>query len=168
VDKQRKRLLPARVVVYFVLALALFYGDSYEEVMRKLAQGLSWLAIWKRNGHVPTSSALAQAQWPCVKNPQPSTSAARFYVGAGRELSVGAKATPLPPDRGNDPKGSRRGVSFMPARLCTAKVDLRKQVEEAYRYYSPGLLHDVPPFFRFRTVARAVSSNQMSRAAVRP
>jgi hypothetical protein len=60
--EQRKRLLPARVVVYFVLALALFYGDSYEEVMRKLVQGLSWLAIWKTEWHVPTSSALAQAR----------------------------------------------------------------------------------------------------------
>jgi Insertion element 4 transposase N-terminal/Transposase DDE domain len=60
--EQRKRLLPARVVVYFVLALALFHGDSYEEVMRKLAQGLSWLAIWRREWHVPTSSALAQAR----------------------------------------------------------------------------------------------------------
>lgn len=60
--ERRKRLLPARVTVYFVLALALFYGDSYEEVMRKLVQGLSWLAIWKREWHVPTSSALAQAR----------------------------------------------------------------------------------------------------------
>jgi hypothetical protein len=60
--EQRKRLLPARVTVYFVLALALFYGDSYEEVMRKLAHGLSWLAIWKREWRVPTSSALAQAR----------------------------------------------------------------------------------------------------------
>ena len=55
-------LMPARVTVYFVLALALFYGDSYEEVMRKLVQGLSWLAIWKKEWHVPTASALAQAR----------------------------------------------------------------------------------------------------------
>jgi hypothetical protein len=60
--EQRKRLLPARAVVYFVLALALFYGDSYEEVMRKLVQGLSWLAIWKKEWRVPTPSALAQAR----------------------------------------------------------------------------------------------------------
>jgi hypothetical protein len=60
--EKRKRLLPARVTVYFVLALALFYGDSYEEVMRKLVQGLSWLAIWRREWHVPTASALAQAR----------------------------------------------------------------------------------------------------------
>src|SRR5580704_8497717 len=31
----RKNKLPARVMVYFVMAMALFYGDSYEEVMRK-------------------------------------------------------------------------------------------------------------------------------------
>ncbi len=60
--EERKRLLPARVVVYFVLAMALFYGDSYEEVMRKLVQGLSWLAVWKKEWHVPSSSALAQAR----------------------------------------------------------------------------------------------------------
>jgi hypothetical protein len=60
--EQRKRLLPARAVVYFVLALALFYGDSYEEVMRKLVQGLSFAAIWKKEWHVPTASALAQAR----------------------------------------------------------------------------------------------------------
>jgi Insertion element 4 transposase N-terminal/Transposase DDE domain len=61
-EERRKRLLPARAVVYFVLALALFYGDSYEEVMRKLVQGLSWLAIWRKEWHVPSSSALAQAR----------------------------------------------------------------------------------------------------------
>jgi hypothetical protein len=60
--EQRKRLLPARVTIYFVLALALFYGDSYEEVMRKLAQGLSRLAIWKKEWRAPTASALAQAR----------------------------------------------------------------------------------------------------------
>jgi hypothetical protein len=43
--EQRKRLLPARVVVYFVMGLALFYGDSYEEVMRKLAAGLRTLVF---------------------------------------------------------------------------------------------------------------------------
>ena len=41
--EQRTRLLPARVVVYYVLALCLFYGDAYEEVMRKLVGGLRFL-----------------------------------------------------------------------------------------------------------------------------
>jgi Insertion element 4 transposase N-terminal len=45
--EQRKNKLPARVVVYFVMALALFYGDGYEEVMRKLVSGLDYMGSWK-------------------------------------------------------------------------------------------------------------------------
>lgn len=33
-QEKRSRLLPARVMVYYVLALCLFFGVSYEEVMR--------------------------------------------------------------------------------------------------------------------------------------
>lgn len=60
--EKRKRVLPARVVVYFVLALALFYRDSYEEVMRKLVQGLTSIGTWKTDWKVPTTSALSQAR----------------------------------------------------------------------------------------------------------
>ena len=38
--EQRSRLLPARVVVYFVLAMCLFFGQPYEEVARLLGEGL--------------------------------------------------------------------------------------------------------------------------------
>ena len=38
--ERRSRLLPARVVVYYVLAMALFSDASYEEVMRQLVEGL--------------------------------------------------------------------------------------------------------------------------------
>ena len=38
--EQRRRLLPARVVVYFVLALALYGHAAYEEVLRCLVEGL--------------------------------------------------------------------------------------------------------------------------------
>src|SRR5215472_8255673 len=37
----RSRLLPARVTVYYVLALCLFSGQGYEEVMRLLVGGSS-------------------------------------------------------------------------------------------------------------------------------
>jgi hypothetical protein len=36
---QRNRLLPPRVVVYFVLAMCLFTGQGYEEVARLLTEG---------------------------------------------------------------------------------------------------------------------------------
>jgi hypothetical protein len=40
---QRQRQLPAHVVVYYVIALALFMSVSYGEVLRCLLEGLSWL-----------------------------------------------------------------------------------------------------------------------------
>jgi hypothetical protein len=58
----RHRLLPARVVVYYVLGLALFSQASYEEVMRELTEGLSWASGWAQSWHVPTKSALFKAR----------------------------------------------------------------------------------------------------------
>jgi hypothetical protein len=60
--ERRRRLLPARVVVYFVLAMTLFFDDAYEEVMRKLVEGLRFLRSWDEQWQVPTSSALCQAR----------------------------------------------------------------------------------------------------------
>jgi Insertion element 4 transposase N-terminal/Transposase DDE domain len=58
----RKNKIPARVVVYFVMALSLFYGEGYEEVVRKLTAGLKYIGTWKREWSVPTSSGLCQAR----------------------------------------------------------------------------------------------------------
>lgn len=60
--ERRRRLLPARVVVYYVMALCLFYGDAYEEVMRKLVGGLQFLRGWDTTWFVPSASALCQAR----------------------------------------------------------------------------------------------------------
>lgn len=60
--EQRVRLLPARVVVYYVLALCLFCEDAYEEVMRKLVNGLRFLGTWSDDWRVPTTSAISQAR----------------------------------------------------------------------------------------------------------
>jgi hypothetical protein len=61
-EEQRKSKLPARVVVYSVMAMALFYGDGYEEVMRKLAGGLQYMGTWRREWEVPTAGALCRAR----------------------------------------------------------------------------------------------------------
>ena len=42
---QRQRDLPAHVVVYYVLALALFMQVSYREVLRCLLEGIEWLSV---------------------------------------------------------------------------------------------------------------------------
>src|ERR1700758_5374298 len=39
----RERDLPAHVVMYYVIALALFMQASYREVLRCLLEGLQWL-----------------------------------------------------------------------------------------------------------------------------
>lgn len=60
--EQRQRLLPARVVVYYVLGLSLFSQCAYEEVMRMLVEGLSWEAGWANEWNVPTKAALFKAR----------------------------------------------------------------------------------------------------------
>ena len=60
--EQRHRLLPARVVVYYVLAMALFSRESYEEVMRLLVEGLSWASGWSQHWEVPSKAAIFQAR----------------------------------------------------------------------------------------------------------
>lgn len=58
----RKNKLPARVMVYFVMAMALFYGDSYEEVMRKLADGLDYMGTWREDWETPSPGGLCHAR----------------------------------------------------------------------------------------------------------
>ena len=66
--ERRHRLLPARLVVYYVLALALFAGVAYEEVLRCLVEALRGAAGWPnprapwRVWHMPAKSALVQAR----------------------------------------------------------------------------------------------------------
>jgi hypothetical protein len=58
----RNRLLPARVVVYYVLAMCLFSREGYEEVMRLLVGGLEWMGRWRRAWTVPSTAAIAKAR----------------------------------------------------------------------------------------------------------
>lgn len=60
--ERRSRSLPARLVVYYVLAMALFASDGYEEVMRRLVQGLAWTARWRGAWKVPSSPAISKAR----------------------------------------------------------------------------------------------------------
>jgi hypothetical protein len=58
----RNRLLPARVVVYYVLAMCLFASQGYEEVMRLLVGGLEWMSRWGRAWAVPSTAAITKAR----------------------------------------------------------------------------------------------------------
>src|SRR5260221_224570 len=59
--EKRSRLLPAHVVVYFVMAMAVF-RDGYEEVIRRLAGGLAFMRAWRKDWAVPTTGAISQAR----------------------------------------------------------------------------------------------------------
>jgi hypothetical protein len=60
--QQRTRLLPARVVVYFVLAMCLFSGQGYEEVARLLTDGLRGQRRWRDGWKVPSTAAICKAR----------------------------------------------------------------------------------------------------------
>jgi len=59
--EKRTRLLAAHVVVYFVMAMAIF-RDGYEEVMRRLTGGLVFMRAWSQDWSVPTTGAISQAR----------------------------------------------------------------------------------------------------------
>lgn len=59
---QRQRNLPAHVMVYYVIALALYMEVSYGEVLRCLLEGLEWLGMEVRRIRRTGRSAISQAR----------------------------------------------------------------------------------------------------------
>jgi hypothetical protein len=120
--EQRQRLLPARVVVYYVLALALFADCSYEEVMRQLVEGLAWESGWERSWEVPSKMAISKARARlgkevlellfravCVPVATASTRGA-FYAGL-RLVSVDGTCLDVADTPANDAEFGRPGSS---------------------------------------------------------
>jgi len=60
--EQRKRSLPARVVAYFAVGMALYAEGSYEDVFAQLTDGLSWSSQWAEVYVPPSKSAIFQAR----------------------------------------------------------------------------------------------------------
>jgi hypothetical protein len=67
----RQRDLPAHVVVYYVIALALYMQSSYREVLRCLFEGIQWLlgpgAIVKVAGKSGISQARTRLGWEPIQ-----------------------------------------------------------------------------------------------------
>jgi len=59
---KRQRELPAHVVIYYVIALALFMQASYREILRCLLEGLQWLKRPGEKIHVTGKSGISQAR----------------------------------------------------------------------------------------------------------
>jgi hypothetical protein len=60
--EKRSRLLPAHVMVRYVIGLGLFFGQAYEEVMRQMTGALQALGSWDQVWRVPSTSAITQAR----------------------------------------------------------------------------------------------------------
>jgi hypothetical protein len=61
-ESQRQRKLPAHVVVYYVIALALYMGVAYGEVLRCLVEGLGWLGLPVQRIRTTGPSGISQAR----------------------------------------------------------------------------------------------------------
>jgi hypothetical protein len=59
---QRERELPAHVVVYYVITLALFMNASCREVLRCLLEGVQWLSDSRAALKITTKSGISQAR----------------------------------------------------------------------------------------------------------
>ena len=60
--EQRNRTLPARVMAYFSIGMALYSEGSYEDVLAQLTDGLSWASGWQESYTPPSKSAIFQAR----------------------------------------------------------------------------------------------------------
>ena len=60
--EQRQRSLPAQVMAYFSIGMALYSEGSYEDVLAQLTDGLSWASGWTQVYTPPSKSAIFQAR----------------------------------------------------------------------------------------------------------
>jgi hypothetical protein len=70
-ESKRQRNLPAHVVVYYVIAMALFMEASYREVLRCLLEGIRWLRSDNADIAIAVKSSISEARtklgWEPVK-----------------------------------------------------------------------------------------------------
>ena len=124
--EKRSRLLPARVVVYYVLALCLFFGDAYEEVMRLLVAGLLFTRAWQKDWQVPTTGAIAQARqrlgaeplqllFERVAVPCAQRGTRGAWLGHRRLMAIDGFVLDIPDTKENDKAFGRSGGEKNPA-----------------------------------------------------
>ena len=91
--------LPPHVMVYFVMALALFADDDYEEVAARLTETLRGWGCWGEDWEVPTKGGITQARqrlgpepmarvFSQVAEPVADLDTAGAFLGPWRLMSV--------------------------------------------------------------------------------
>jgi hypothetical protein len=136
--KQARRAggkLPPHVVVYLVMALALFADDDYEEVAARLAGTLRGWGSWEDGWEVPTSGGITQARkrlgpeplaevfWQ-VARPVADLDTEGAFLGPWRLMAIDGTEWDVPDRAGNRAAfGSRAGpegpAAFPKVRVVT-------------------------------------------------
>ena len=124
--EKRSRLLPAHVVMYYVLALNLFFGEAYEEVLRQLVNGLRFLGNWRDNWEIPSTSAISQARTRLGEAPmkllferiavpmaRAGTRGAWFH--GLRVMAIDGLVLDVPATKANDAEFGRSGTATAPS-----------------------------------------------------
>ena len=117
----RKRALPARVVAYFAVGMALFSDGSYEDVFAQLTDGLSWSSCWRESFVAPSKSAIFQAR-------------ARLGFEAVRELFFRVASPLAVPETPGAWLGGRRLVA-----IDGTCLDVADTVENVSFFGRPGV-----------------------------
>src|ERR1700694_219046 len=125
----RQRDLPAHVVVYYVIALALYMQSSYREVLRCLLEGVQWLLdpslTVKAAGKSGISQARTRLGWEPVRQlhdevvkPIAVRATRGAWYGRWRLVSLDGSTLDVADEAGNDAAfgrpGSSRGSSAYP------------------------------------------------------
>src|ERR1700674_2933945 len=118
----RRRDLPAPVVVYYVIALALYMQASYREVLRCLLEGLQWLVDPSAAIRVAGKSGISQARtrlgWEplrqlhdAVVKPIAVRATRGAWYGGWRLVSLDGSTLDVADEAANDEAFGRPGAS---------------------------------------------------------
>ena len=128
--------VPPHVMVYFVMALALFADDDYEEVIARLAGTLQGWGCWDGAWEVPTSGGICQARqrlgpepleelFGQVAVPVAEEDTAGAFLGPWRLMSVDGMEWDVPDSPANaaafgySGTGGDKAAGFPRARVVT-------------------------------------------------
>jgi hypothetical protein len=128
-ESVRQRDLPAHVVVYYVIALALYMQSSYREVLRCLLEGIQWLVEPAVGINVAGNSGISQARtrlgWEPLRQlhdevvrPIAVTATKGAWYRGWRLISLDGSTLDVADEKGNQEAfgrpGADRGTSAYP------------------------------------------------------
>lgn len=121
-ESVRQRDLPAHVVVYYVIALALYMQSSYREVLRCLLEGIQWLVEPAAGINVAGNSGISQARtrlgWEPIRQlhdevvrPVAVAATKGAWYRTWRLISVDGSTLDVADEKGNNEVFGRPGAS---------------------------------------------------------